>query len=53
MPIIPDTWEVEVGGSWSEASLSKSMRLYLKNKPKVKRAKDDHQVVECLASVRP
>jgi hypothetical protein len=31
MPVIPGTWELEVGGLESKASLGKSMRPYLKN----------------------
>jgi hypothetical protein len=34
--IIPALREVEVGGSQSEASLSKSLRPYLKNKLRAK-----------------
>jgi hypothetical protein len=37
---IPATWEVEVEGSWFEASLGRSLRSYLKNKLKQKRARD-------------
>jgi hypothetical protein len=45
MPVIPDTREVEVGGSRSIASLSKfNTRPYLKNKVKSKRAGG---MVEC------
>jgi hypothetical protein len=36
MPIIPATQEVEVGGSWSEDSLGKNVKLYLKNELKAK-----------------
>jgi hypothetical protein len=36
MPVIPATQEVEVRGSWSEASQGKSVRPYLKNKLKIK-----------------
>jgi hypothetical protein len=36
MAIIPATWEEEVGGSWSEASLGKWKRPYLKKKLKAK-----------------
>jgi hypothetical protein len=34
IPIIPAIWEAEIGGSYSEAILSKSTRPYLKNKVK-------------------
>jgi hypothetical protein len=37
MPVIPATWEVEVGGSQSEASLWKNVKPYLKNKLKKKK----------------
>jgi hypothetical protein len=37
MPVIPATWETEVGGSWYQASLGKRVRPYLKNKLKAKR----------------
>jgi hypothetical protein len=37
MPEISATWEVKVGGSWSEAGPDKSTRLYVKNKLKAKR----------------
>jgi hypothetical protein len=49
MPVIPATQETGVGGSQSEASLGKSIRLFLKNKLK---AKDwgVTQVVELLLS---
>jgi hypothetical protein len=43
IPIIPAIQEAEVGGSQSEASLGKSVRLYLKNKLKAK-----EQVVRAL-----
>jgi hypothetical protein len=36
MPIIPATWEVEVGESQSKVGQRKSMRPYLKNKLKAK-----------------
>jgi hypothetical protein len=39
MPVIPATQEVEVGESWFQASPDESLRLYLKNKNKAKRAK--------------
>jgi hypothetical protein len=32
MPVIPDTLEAYVGGSWLEISLGTSTRSYLKNK---------------------
>jgi hypothetical protein len=34
--MISATQEVEVGGLWSEAGPGKSLRPYLKNKPKAK-----------------
>jgi hypothetical protein len=34
--LTPATQEAEVGGSWSKARTSKSMRPYLKNKLKAK-----------------
>jgi uncharacterized protein (DUF736 family) len=37
MPVIPATQEVEVGGSWSKASLGKSGGPYLENKLKARR----------------
>jgi hypothetical protein len=36
MPVIPATWEAEIGGLGSEASLDQSMSPYLKDKPKQK-----------------
>jgi hypothetical protein len=42
------TWEVEVGGSRSKASLHKNLRLHLKI-TKVKKAWGVAQVAECLA----
>jgi hypothetical protein len=36
MPVIPATWEVEVGGWLFEAGSDKSSRPYLKNKLKAK-----------------
>jgi hypothetical protein len=36
-PIVPATQEMEIGRLWSEASLGKSMRPYLKNKLKKKK----------------
>jgi hypothetical protein len=36
MPVVPDTLEVEVGGSWFEAGLGKSVIHYQKNKLKTK-----------------
>jgi hypothetical protein len=36
MPVIPATWEVEVGGSRSEVSTGKVIRPYLKMKIKTK-----------------
>jgi hypothetical protein len=35
-PVIPATWEAEVGGSQLESGLGKSERLYLKHKLKQK-----------------
>jgi hypothetical protein len=50
MPIIPATWEVEVGGSQSKASPGKvERRLHLKIKHS-KRARDLTQVIEDLPS---
>jgi hypothetical protein len=48
----PDTHEAEKGGLKSEASLSKSIRPYLKNKLNKVKAKGlgSAQVVECLPS---
>jgi hypothetical protein len=37
MPVIPVTWEAEVGGSRYEASLGQSERPYLKTKLKQKK----------------
>jgi hypothetical protein len=52
MLTIPTTWESEVGGSWSEAGLSKSTRPYLK-KLKQKKVEGMAQVVlHSLLSVR-
>jgi hypothetical protein len=45
--VIPATQEVEIGGSRSEASLSKSMRLCLKNKLKQKGLGAAY-MIECL-----
>jgi hypothetical protein len=50
MPVIPVTWEVEIGGSLSKASLGSSMRVYLKNKLKAKRTDGMAQVLESLSS---
>jgi hypothetical protein len=36
MPIIPTTWEVEVGGFCFKTGQRKSVRPYLKNKLKAK-----------------
>jgi hypothetical protein len=36
MPVIPTTWEMEVGGSQLEASPGNSSRPYLKSKLKIK-----------------
>jgi hypothetical protein len=54
MPTISATWDVEVRGSQSKASLSKSERLYLKNKLKVKGLGDVASVIEqtCLERMR-
>jgi hypothetical protein len=41
-------WEVEVGGSRPRLPWGKSMRLYLKNKPKLNRAGGMAQMVEHL-----
>jgi hypothetical protein len=49
MLIIPAIQEAEVGESWSEVDPGESMRLYLKNKLKL-RTGDVAQVVECLPS---
>jgi hypothetical protein len=49
MSVIPATREV--GGSWSEASLVKSMKLYLKKQTKPKSAVGVGQVVEHLPFV--
>jgi hypothetical protein len=38
MPIIPGTWEVEVGRFWSETGPGKSTRPYLKNILKKKKS---------------
>jgi hypothetical protein len=46
MPVIPASLEVEIGGSWSEASLGKIARPYSKKQTKAKMV----QVVECLPS---
>jgi hypothetical protein len=56
IPVIPATQEAEVGRSPFEAILGKvSMRPYLKNKLKQKRAGGMAQVIEraCLARLRP
>jgi hypothetical protein len=50
MTVIAATQKVEVGGWQSEASLSKSMRPYLKSKLKSKREGDMPQVVVFLPS---
>jgi hypothetical protein len=38
MPVIPATWEIEIGGSWSDDSLGESMIPY-QNKLKQKTLK--------------
>jgi hypothetical protein len=38
-PVILATWEVEVGGSQSEAGLDKSTKSYLKMKPESKKTR--------------
>jgi hypothetical protein len=40
MPVIPATQEAEVGRSLFKAALGKIMRLYLKNKSKLKKKKN-------------
>jgi hypothetical protein len=52
MPVIPATHEVEVGGPWSEVSLHKSVKAYVKNKQEQKRAVAV-AVAYCLANARP
>jgi hypothetical protein len=49
MPVIPATWEVEIGGLWSKASLGKNVKLYLKNKLNKRKEK---LYSTCLASKR-
>jgi hypothetical protein len=36
MPVIPASWEANVGGSQSEATMGKSRKPYLKNKQEAK-----------------
>jgi hypothetical protein len=47
MPVIPATWEVEVGGSQSYTRPGKRTRPY-KKQIKAKRAEGMVQVVDCL-----
>jgi hypothetical protein len=51
MPIIPATWEVEVGGSWSKAGPRQKHETLSEKQTKAKRAGGVAQGVEqCLSS---
>jgi hypothetical protein len=49
MSLIPATWEAWVGGSWSKASPSKNMKIYLKKITEAERAGGEAQVLEHLS----
>jgi hypothetical protein len=49
-PVIPEIWDMEIGGSQSEANLGKSRRPYLKKQTKTAKGLGQAQVVEHLSS---